>query len=98
MKFFTVATLFIAGVLAAPSKPDILGLHSKLCPAGLESIPRCCATDVLGVADLDCQPPVGEVCDARTFKAACASGGQRARCCGVPILGQALLCHTPLGI
>lgn len=55
MKFFTVATLLVAGVLAAPSS-DVKAVkrQSQLCPAGLEATPQCCATDVLGVADLDC--------------------------------------------
>ncbi|PQE25850.1 fungal hydrophobin domain-containing protein [Rutstroemia sp. NJR-2017a BBW] len=27
------------------------------CPSGLYSVAQCCATDVLGVADLDCSTP-----------------------------------------
>lgn len=52
MKSFFVATLLVAGVLAAPSS-DVKRQTSP-CPAGLEATPQCCATDVLGVADLDC--------------------------------------------
>ncbi|KAK2059073.1 hydrophobin 2, partial [Colletotrichum caudatum] len=58
---------------------------------------KCCATDVLGVADLDCQTPPSVPTSASNFQAICAKGGQRARCCGIPILGQALLCDTPIG-
>ncbi|KAJ8124901.1 hypothetical protein O1611_g8739 [Lasiodiplodia mahajangana] len=32
------------------------------------------------------------------FRDICANGGQRARCCVVPILGQSLLCETPTGL
>ncbi|KAL7935486.1 fungal hydrophobin domain-containing protein [Trichoderma chlorosporum] len=96
MKSFVVATLFIAGVLAAPS-PNVKAVRSPLC-SGLDSTPQCCATDVLGVADLDCQNPTGVVTDAQSFQAACAAVGQRARCCAIPIAGQDLLCETPVGI
>lgn len=54
MKSFFIATLFVAGVLAAPSS-NMKAVRSPLCPAGLESTPQCCSTDVLGLADLDCQ-------------------------------------------
>ncbi|KAH8162345.1 hypothetical protein CIB48_g5901 [Xylaria polymorpha] len=32
------------------------------------------------------------------FRYICAAGGQRARCCVVPVAGQALLCETPAGV
>ncbi|KAL6872953.1 hydrophobin [Trichoderma novae-zelandiae] len=96
MKSFAI-TLFIAGILAAP-QPSIKLPRSPLCPGGLESNPQCCATDVLGLADLDCQNPSSPVADAQSFQAVCAAGGQRARCCAIPVAGQALICETPVGI
>ncbi|KAK4085162.1 fungal hydrophobin [Trichoderma aggressivum f. europaeum] len=99
MKSFIVATLLVAGVLAAPSS-DVKAVkrQSQLCPGGLESTPQCCATDVLGVADLDCANPSSPVTDAQSFQAACAAVGQRARCCAIPVLGQDLLCTSPVGV
>ncbi|KAK1241317.1 hypothetical protein MKX08_001291 [Trichoderma sp. CBMAI-0020] len=97
MQFFAVATLFVAGVLAAPS-PSGLNSRATLCPAGLFSNPQCCAVDVLGVADLNCAGPVGTVNSAAEFRANCAGIGQTARCCAIPVAGQDLLCETPLGL
>ncbi|EGR51140.1 uncharacterized protein TRIREDRAFT_104293 [Trichoderma reesei QM6a] len=96
MKSFATVALFIAGILAAP-QPNMKLPRSPVC-SGLTSTPQCCATDVLGVADLDCQTPSSPVPDAQTFEAVCAAGGQRARCCAIPVAGQDLLCQTPAGI
>ncbi|TGJ87449.1 hypothetical protein E0Z10_g1295 [Xylaria hypoxylon] len=68
------------------------------CPSGLYSVEQCCATDILGVADLDCHSPSAVPSSAANFQAICAAGGQRARCCVIPILGQAVLCETPAGV
>ncbi|KAI1329933.1 hypothetical protein F5Y16DRAFT_396800 [Xylariaceae sp. FL0255] len=35
---------------------------------------------------------------AHNFEAICAAGGQRARCCVVPVADQAILCDTPVGL
>lgn len=35
--------------------------------------------------------------DAASFNAICAADGQQAKCCAIPILGQALLCQDPVG-
>ncbi|KAL7809678.1 fungal hydrophobin domain-containing protein [Trichoderma aethiopicum] len=96
MKSFAIITLFIAGILAAP-QPNMKVPRDAVC-TGLTSTPQCCATDVLGVADLDCQTPAGAVTDAQSFQAICAAGGQRARCCAIPVAGQDLLCQTPTGL
>ncbi|KKP00878.1 hypothetical protein THAR02_07024 [Trichoderma harzianum] len=97
MKSFIVATLLVAGALAAPSS-DVKAVkrQAALCPAGLESTPQCCATDVLGIADLDCANPPSIPTDAASFTAVCAGIGQRARCCAIPIAGQDLLCTSPV--
>ncbi|KAJ4854986.1 fungal hydrophobin domain-containing protein [Trichoderma breve] len=94
MKSFFVATLLVAGVLAAPSS-DVKRQASP-CPAGLEATPQCCATDVLGIADLDCANPPNPFTDAASFTAVCAAIGQRARCCAIPVAGQDLLCTSPV--
>ncbi|GAP92420.2 putative hydrophobin-like protein [Rosellinia necatrix] len=68
------------------------------CPDGLYSSPQCCATDILGIADLDCHSPSAVPRDPNEFRYICATGGQRARCCVIPVAGQALLCLTPTGV
>ncbi|KAI1292390.1 hydrophobin-like protein [Xylaria venustula] len=87
---------FIAtAVTASPTG----GSPYKACGGqGLYSVPQCCATDVLGVADLNCASPSKVPTSVQSFKSICAAGGQRARCCVVPILGQDLLCETPTGL
>ncbi len=67
---------------------------NNLCGSGLYSTPMCCATDVLGLADLDCSTP-HELDSEKSFIRSCATHGQRARCCAIPALGQALLCTAP---
>ncbi|KAI0880093.1 hydrophobin precursor [Annulohypoxylon maeteangense] len=97
MQFTTFIVSFMASaVLATPSYgPD--GTYFA-CNPGLYSNAQCCATDVLGVADLDCATPSSELINPSQFKAVCASAGQRARCCVLPVAGQAVLCEAPIGI
>ncbi|KAI8632782.1 hydrophobin-like protein [Xylariaceae sp. FL1651] len=87
---------FIATVVSAA--PNYNPTPYDACPDGLYSVPQCCATDVLGVADLNCGSPSAVPSSAASFKAICAAGGQRARCCVVPVLGQSVLCETPAGL
>ncbi|KAI1269092.1 Cerato-ulmin hydrophobin family [Xylariaceae sp. FL1019] len=91
-----IAALFSSIVLAAPAP----GLESRqyVACSGLYNTAQCCATDVLGVADLDCANPSSVPTDAANFEATCAAGGQRARCCVLPVLGQDVLCQTPVGV
>nr|P52755.1 RecName: Full=Cell wall protein qid3; Flags: Precursor [Trichoderma harzianum]CAA50728.1 QID3 [Trichoderma lixii] len=71
---------------------------SALCPAGLYSNPQSCATDVLGLADLDCAVPSTTPHDGPNFQSICvANGGKRARCCVLPVLGLGVLCQNPVG-
>ncbi|TLD33616.1 hypothetical protein PspLS_00262 [Pyricularia sp. CBS 133598] len=63
----------------------------------LYSSAQCCATDVLGVADLDCAVPSTLPTSASSFTNICAELGQRARCCVLPVAGQAVLCQAPVG-
>ncbi|KAI1187493.1 fungal hydrophobin-domain-containing protein [Nemania serpens] len=81
-----------------PGYPNPTGTPYDGCPDGLFSNPQCCATDILGVADLDCHSPPAVPRSAAEFRYICATGGQRARCCVIPVLGQALLCETPVGV
>ncbi|KAI0506163.1 hydrophobin-like protein [Xylaria bambusicola] len=94
MQYSLVAILgFAAAAFAAPTEPS-----GPLCPVGLYSVPQCCATDVLGVADLNCHSPSSAPYSVSNFRDICANGGQRARCCVLPILGQGILCQTPPGL
>lgn len=51
MKLFAFTALFLGAVMAAPTNDH--GSYNA-CPNGLYSVEQCCATDVLGVANLDC--------------------------------------------
>lgn len=72
MKAFTVAITALAGLVAAlPAQVEERQVPYTAC-SGLYGTSQCCATDVLGVADLDCanrmsffysQPP--SMCAAR---------------------------------
>ncbi|KAG5761732.1 hypothetical protein H9Q72_010151 [Fusarium xylarioides] len=68
------------------------------CPDSLYGNPECCSLDVLGVADVECDSPTESPTDAADFQAICAASGKRARCCVLPVLGQALVCMTPVGV
>ncbi|TLD15204.1 hypothetical protein PspLS_10763 [Pyricularia sp. CBS 133598] len=73
------------------------GKYNPCKASGLYSSAQCCATDILGVADLDCAVPPSLPTSSSTFSAICAAKGQRARCCVLPVLGQAVLCQAPVG-
>ncbi|KAI1780737.1 Cerato-ulmin hydrophobin family [Hypoxylon cercidicola] len=95
-------TVLATAVLASPSKRNYGsggegGSAYDPC-SGLYDSAQCCATDVLGVADLDCHSPSEVPISADSFKKVCATGGQRARCCVLPVLGQSVLCQTPVGV
>ncbi|KAK4096099.1 magnaporin, partial [Parathielavia hyrcaniae] len=66
--------------------------------SGLYGSAQCCATDVLGLANVDCGVPVTTPSNATDFSSICAAIGQRARCCVLPILDQGVLCQTPSGV
>ncbi|KAL7939230.1 fungal hydrophobin domain-containing protein [Trichoderma chlorosporum] len=70
---------------------------ADLCTGLLNSQVQCCATDVLGVADLDCNVPTTLPKSADEFQSICAATGKRPRCCALPVLGQALVCNDPVG-
>ncbi|KAK8083974.1 hypothetical protein PG996_002755 [Apiospora saccharicola] len=58
----------------------------------------CCATDVGGVAGLNCANVSELPKSAENFQEICAGSGQQAKCCTLPVLGQALVCNTPIGV
>ena len=53
MHFTTVTFTLLASASLTLAVPAYKRQASTLC-SGLESNPQCCATDVLGVADLNC--------------------------------------------
>ena len=77
----------------ANSSPE----SGPLCPSLLYSNAQCCATDVLGVADLDCSTPNSAARSAKDFAGICAQTGKTAACCTLPLLGQGTLCVKPVG-
>ncbi|KAI1423376.1 Cerato-ulmin hydrophobin family [Xylaria sp. FL1777] len=92
-----IAALFAAVAVAAPA-PELADRQTYVPCSGLYGTAQCCATDVLGVADLDCANPPAVPTDADNFSAVCSAIGQRARCCVLPILEQGVLCNTPVGV
>lgn len=53
MRYSYAAVAFASGAFAAPLLSGYGG-DSTVCPSGLYSTPQCCATDILGVAALNC--------------------------------------------
>ncbi|KAK6851038.1 fungal hydrophobin [Apiospora arundinis] len=98
MQFSVIAaTLFSAVAFAAPGAQVARQAIYTPC-SGLYGTSQCCATDVLGVADLDCANPTKVPTSADNFSEVCSAIGQRARCCVLPILDQGILCNTPAGV
>ncbi|KAF1836366.1 hypothetical protein BDW02DRAFT_459617, partial [Decorospora gaudefroyi] len=86
MQFTITAIVALAATaFAAPLEERQTGL----CSSGT---PVCCATDVLNLANLDCSPPDVTPANVNEFIDTCSAEGQQAKCCLVPILGQALIC------
>ncbi|KAF6814013.1 hydrophobin precursor [Colletotrichum sojae] len=94
MKFIVAATALFAGILAAPLEERQVYVPCS----GLYGSAQCCATDVLGIANLDCGNPPEAVTSPDNFSEVCSAIGQRARCCVLPILDQGILCNTPTGV
>ncbi|KAE9985221.1 hypothetical protein EG328_007761 [Venturia inaequalis] len=91
--FFTLAPLAIVATVI----PELHSRQLVYIPcSGLSGNAVCCATDVLGLADLDCAQPPTTPTSKDDFTAICSELGQRARCCTLPILGQALICASPV--
>ncbi|KAF7556424.1 hypothetical protein G7Z17_g1385 [Cylindrodendrum hubeiense] len=93
MKFTTALVGLFAGL--AVSVPTAEKRQTYVPCSGLYGTSQCCATDILGVADLDCANPSSTPSSTDNFSAICAEIGQRARCCVLPI---GILCQTPSGV
>ncbi|KAK0711811.1 Cerato-ulmin hydrophobin family [Lasiosphaeris hirsuta] len=99
MQFTLTAITALCATLAAALPAQVEDRQVPYAPcSGLYGTSQCCATDVLGVADLDCGNPPTPPANATDFSAVCSAIGQRARCCVLPVLGQDLLCQTPTGV
>ncbi|KAJ9603432.1 hypothetical protein H2200_012210 [Cladophialophora chaetospira] len=97
---FSAVVIALAGattVLASPmpGKSMLVDRQAVDVCTGTSNSAVCCATDVLGVADLDCAPPPTAPTSVDDFTDICAAIGQRARCCLLPILEQGLICSAP---
>ncbi|KAK3357936.1 Cerato-ulmin hydrophobin family [Lasiosphaeria hispida] len=99
MQFTLTAITALCATLAMALPAQVAERQVPYIPcSGLYGTSQCCATDVLGVADLDCGNPPSPPTNATEFSAVCSAIGQRARCCVLPILEQGVLCQTPAGV
>ncbi|ROV87124.1 hypothetical protein VMCG_10741 [Cytospora schulzeri] len=94
--FIAISAVLASTVLASPL--TVLERQTYTPCSGLYGTAQCCATDVLGVADLNCADPPSVPANATDFQSECAAIGQQARCCVLPILEQGVLCDTPTGV
>lgn len=83
MQFSPIA-LFLSAAAASPLLRAARQLYVPC--SGLYATPLCCATDVLGVADLDCTDPPTVPANATDFQGVCAALGQTAECCVLPLV------------
>ncbi|RBR26338.1 uncharacterized protein FIESC28_00838 [Fusarium coffeatum] len=97
MKFSLAAVTLLGAVVSALPANEKRQTPYVPC-TGLYGSAQCCATDVLGLANLDCGGPPSTPSNATEFSAVCSAIGQRARCCVLPILDQGILCNTPAGV
>ncbi|KAK4188643.1 Trihydrophobin [Podospora australis] len=99
MQFSVAIVALFAGIAAALPTSEVESRQLYAPCSGLYSNAQCCGVDVLSLADIDCGNPSAAPTDGPNFEEICvADGGKRARCCAIPILGQALLCNTPIGV
>ncbi|KAF5657154.1 fungal hydrophobin [Fusarium heterosporum] len=96
MQFSLAIVAFLGAAVSALPTEDKRQVYIPC--SGLYGTSQCCATDVLGVADLDCGNPPSSPTNATDFSDVCSAIGQRARCCVLPILDQGILCNTPTGV
>lgn len=91
MQFSLTATALFLSVAAASPLKETRQVYTPC--SGLYATAQCCATDVLGVADLACADPVTVPANATDFQQICATLGKTAECCVLP-----LVCPPFLGI
>ena len=94
----TTALVAASSTMATPALRRNPGFASYTPCSGFYNTPQCCATDVLGVVDLDCASPSAAPTSAADFTEICVAIGERARCCALPVLSQDVLCETPVGV
>ncbi|VUC23777.1 unnamed protein product [Clonostachys rosea] len=97
MRFDILAAAALLAQLATAS-PTVAKRQTYVACSGLYGTAQCCATDVLGLVDLDCGNPPSLPTSPDEFSSVCSAIGQRARCCVLPVLGQDVLCQTPTGV
>ncbi|KXX81828.1 Cryparin [Madurella mycetomatis] len=98
MKLTFATTIVVFSRIAAAFPASVHERRLYVPCSDLSGTARCCATDVLGIAGLDCGNPPTTPTSADNFREVCAAVGQRARCCVFPVLGQSILCNTPTGV
>lgn len=86
MQFTLAATAFFLSIVTASPVLDTRQTYAPC--SGLYGTAQCCATDVLGVADLDCTDPPTVPLNATDFQTICADLGQTAECCVLPIVSS----------
>jgi hypothetical protein len=87
-KVVLITLVSAVSVLAGPLAGRQADTGGPPCAQGLFSYPTCCATDVLGVASLDCVPPSVKPSDLEELQNLCAEGGKQAKCCAVPVVSR----------
>ncbi|KAK6535395.1 Fungal hydrophobin [Orbilia ellipsospora] len=92
MQFSKIAMFSLFAFALALPHPQELRRRDDLCPGGLYGVPQCCATDVLGVADLDCGQPPYTPDNNADFKIACEQDSKQAMCCVIPLASLGVLC------
>ncbi|CAK4030441.1 hydrophobin precursor [Lecanosticta acicola] len=99
MQYQILALAFAALAVAAPSSAPSYGSSGSttttsvaVCTSGWT--PQCCATNVLGVASLDCSDVPSTITGKDQFDSQCSADGLTASCCLLPILGQGVICQT----
>jgi hypothetical protein len=71
-------------------------LAGVACPDLFYSVPTCCSTDVLGLADLSCSTPTSASSGA-DLKSSCGAKGKAAKCCTLEQADIGQLCQDPVG-
>ncbi|KAJ7626107.1 hydrophobin-like protein [Roridomyces roridus] len=93
---FVALTSLITVAVAVPGMTSGGGDYTP-CTDMLKSSAQCCTTSngMLSVVDDDCTAPQGTLTCLDDFTAACAAEDKTARCCSIPVAGQAVLCEDP---
>ncbi|KAK5993763.1 Cryparin [Cladobotryum mycophilum] len=97
MQFLATAALFLSSLaVALPTTLEVRDDKPPCTPGFLYGSPQCCATDVAGVADLDCETLPKTPDAGNTFNSICTARAKQPKCCSLPFLGLGLLCQDPV--